>query len=307
MDKKVQNKVVMVNSFKGGTGKTSVALSYCVYSWREELYENIYFIDIDRLGTSMSYALFRGKEQEQKGKAPCYFDEYAKKGISGVCNPIPLEEGDCNNGFYAVLLNPVAKRRQDYEIHGRLRYHERMSQSLIENDLLDLLEKCLKMAKSSLFVVDCSPGLSEMELYLMSKFYEMGETENLEVEEVYVTTFDSSQIKKTINCLNDNADLLKREKRKVSIVLNDLHNCQMLAADDIDFIFDWKATANKILEDLTDKEKTKVRYKQFEIEQMKCNMIKNEQHLINNTGAYVLQQEYREEFISINRVEKNEE
>lgn len=309
MNKKVHNKIVMVNSFKGGTGKTSVALSYCVYNWREEPYDSIYFIDIDRLGTSMSYALFQGKEQEQKGEAPCYFDEYPRKSFEEVCNPIPLTEGDSDKGFYAVLLNPVANRRQDYEVHGRLRYHEETSQSLFEHHLLDFLRKCLKSAESSLFVVDCSPGLSEMEQYLMKEFYEMRETGNLEVEEVYVTTFDSSQIRKTIDCLNDHADLLRKEKREVSIVLNDLHNCQKLADEDKDkdFIFDWRNTANEMLKELTDHEHVKIRYKQFEKRQMKTSVIKNERHLINNTAAYVLQQEYREEFISIDRVEKNEE
>ena len=54
-----KNKLIMVNSFKGGTGKTSVALSHCIYNWKMgvkedgENYRDIYFVDIDRLGTSL--------------------------------------------------------------------------------------------------------------------------------------------------------------------------------------------------------------------------------------------------------------
>lgn len=34
MSDKKKNKIIMVNSFKGGTGKTSVALAQCVHNWR---------------------------------------------------------------------------------------------------------------------------------------------------------------------------------------------------------------------------------------------------------------------------------
>ena len=47
MGKSTENKIIMVNSFKGGTGKTSVALANCVHNCTQNgFYKNIYFIDI---------------------------------------------------------------------------------------------------------------------------------------------------------------------------------------------------------------------------------------------------------------------
>lgn len=295
MEREVQNKIVMVNSFKGGTGKTSVALSYCVYNWNQGDYKNIYFVDVDRLGTSMSYALFPGEKQ------PCYFEEYSKKGFDGVCNEIELSEDSTDKNLYAVLLNPVANRRQDYDVHGRMRQHESISQGVFEKNLLEFIDKCLDCAESSLFVVDCSPGLSEMEQHLLNQFY--NRVHKLEVEEIYVTTFDSSQIKKTVECLNDHTSVLHRDKRNISIVLNDLHNCQKIAGEIDGFLFDWKSIAKEMLENLKDIEAVKIRFKKFESKQLTASIIKNERHLINNTDAYVLDHEYREEYISRDRMD----
>ena len=64
MSDKKKNKIIMVNSFKGGTGKTSVALAQCVHNWRtKNTYDNIYFLDIDRLGTSLAYILLPESEK----------------------------------------------------------------------------------------------------------------------------------------------------------------------------------------------------------------------------------------------------
>lgn len=51
MSKGKEFKIIMVNSFKGGTGKTTVALSHCIHEWKrgqnrqnqnEIYYDNIY-------------------------------------------------------------------------------------------------------------------------------------------------------------------------------------------------------------------------------------------------------------------------
>ena len=44
MGKNTDNKIIMVNSFKGGTGKTSVALANCVHNCTQnKFYKNIFF------------------------------------------------------------------------------------------------------------------------------------------------------------------------------------------------------------------------------------------------------------------------
>ncbi len=310
MSKKVHNKVIMVNSFKGGTGKTSVALSHCVHNREMSLqgkedYSRVFFIDIDRLGTSMSYALF------PEGKKPHYFDEYSAANYENVCNPVELSEEKEDCMFYAVLLNPVANLRQDYLVHGRLRQHMESGGAIFEDDLIDFMKKCISDGENNLFVVDCSPGLAVVERRLLSSFYELRKKKKVSVEEIYVTTFDSSQIRKTLDCLNADADVLHKAERDVSIVLNDLHNCRGIAKDNADFLFNWKKTAWYILDNLKDKgeegeegeikNSLKIRYKQYEEKQLRASIIDNKAYLMNDTSLYALQQEYREEYVSLNR------
>lgn len=288
----------MVNSFKGGTGKTSVALANCVHNCMQgKDYENIFFIDIDRFGTSMSYALF------QDGESPHYFDEYAESCYEKICNPITvdLEKGKV---FYAVLLNPVANRRQDYHVRGRFWEHTDIGNTIFYNDLISFFKKCMSREVGNLFVVDCSPGLTELERQLLDAFYRMRQIEMVsEIEELYVTTFDASQIQKTIDSLNDNSAILQRGNRNVSIVLNDLHNWEEISVGYKGGSFDWRKNALEILKKLEDKDQMKIRYKKFEKEQVNACMIDNRKKLIGNIYAFVLPQEYREEFYTKKKIE----
>ena len=298
----------MVNSFKGGTGKTSVALAQCVHNWKTsslgegDKYRNIYFIDIDRLGTSLAYSLFSGKGKNNIH----FFDEYPEKSFDEICNEVVQSETENECGLYAVLLNPVAKRKQDYDVHGRMQQHEKTGNSIFIDNLLSFIKNCMDQRESTLFVIDCSPGLPDLERSLLTGFYSLWEKYKLAVEEIYVTTFDASQIYKTIDCLNDNFDYLYRKGREVSIVLNDLHNCEGISSDSNgdSLLFDWKETAKQILEKLDDKQDVKIRFKQYESGQLRSCMIKNERHLVNNMDAYVLQSEYRKNYISMEKMEE---
>ena len=57
-----KNQIVMINSFKGGAGKTTAALCRCVTEYKEKRNCNIYYIDMDVLGTGVSY-IFDLKDQ----------------------------------------------------------------------------------------------------------------------------------------------------------------------------------------------------------------------------------------------------
>ncbi len=308
MSKKQKFKIIMVNSFKGGTGKSSLALSHCIHEWKrieesksadpadgEIYYPNIYFVDIDRLGTSMSYYLFPEEDKL------CYFEEYGKNNVEEVCNEVRLSS-DSKGKLYAVLLNPVANRKQDYNIHGRMQQHEKNSNTIFADKILDFLEKCMDMGENSLFVIDCSPGLSGMERRLLEKFYDLRKKYDLSVEELYVTTFENGQIRKTIDCLNDCADEMYREEREVSIVLNDIQNCIKIAKKkDSGLHISWEGVAEDILGQMSDKEHVKIRYKEYSEKQMKGGIVNNVKNLDNNTDAYVLLKEYREDYISEDR------
>ncbi len=314
MCKKKKNfKIIMVNSFKGGTGKTSVALSHCIYEWKrgqerlkgeeEVYYDNVFFVDIDRLGTSMSYYLF-----PEGNKQPVYFETYKKKEAAHICNKIEFREDNGQSGLYAVLLNPVANRRQDYSVHRRMQQHGRIYDTMFSEDILKFIKECMEMGKNSLFVIDCSPGLSEMECQLLGKFYglkeDYREKYDLSVEEVYVTTFEDGQIQKTIECLNENRDLVYRENREVSIVLNDMQNCIGAAKEDSGFHVEWEMVARGLLKRLKNQDSVKIRYRQYQVKQMKAGIVGNVQNLDNTADAYMLLKEYREDYISKDRMEQ---
>lgn len=313
MSKMENFKIIMVNSFKGGTGKTSVALSHCIYEWKrsqerlrdnETYYDSIYFVDIDCLGTSMSYYLF----PKEKEESPVYFEEYKRTKAVDICNKVELFHENDNCNLYAVLLNPVANRRQDYCIHGRMHQHGRIYNTIFLRDILAFIEECMEMGKNSLFVIDCSPGLSEMEFSLLGEFYMLKEKYKgkylLLVEELYVTTFENGQVQKTVDSLNDNRDLMYREGREVSIVLNDIQNCIELTKGDGVFRVDWENVAQTILDGLLDKDSVKIRYRKYQARQMKAGLVGNAWNLNDTTDAYMLLKEYREDYISKDGMDK---
>lgn len=330
MSKKANFKIIMVNSFKGGTGKSSLALAHCLYEWkrneeREErgediYYSRIFYVDIDRLGTSMSYYLFPDGEKKPK---PCYFDRYQKEGIRAVCNEVVLlhdkkgssggdsvssyddteAERKSKSALYAVLLNPIANRRQDYHIQGRLMQHEKIANVMFVDELERFFIECMETKENCLFVIDCSPGLSELERNLLQKFYDLQNDRALCVEEIYVTTFENGQIRKTIDCLNDCADTMYRENRELSIVLNDIQNC-MGAAQEAqksgeEFNIQWEKVAKDILDNLSEKRNVKIRYKKYNVEQMRAGIVNNVINLDNNIDAFMLDKEYRDDYITI--------
>lgn len=312
MSKRKNVKIIMVNSFKGGTGKTSVALSHCIYEWKrgqerlngeDVFYDNVFFVDIDRLGTSMSYYLF-----PEKNRRPVYFEEYKKKRAEHICNRIKFRKDNDRSELYAVLLNPVANRRQDYSVHGRMQQHGRIYDTMFLEDILEFIKECMEMGKNSLFVIDCSPGLSEMECRLLSEFYNLKEKckekHDLSVEELYVTTFEDGQIQKTIECLNENGDLMYRENREISIVLNDMQNCIGAVKEDPKFHVEWEAVARELLERLKNQDSVKIRYREYQAKQMKAGIVGHVQNLDNTSDAYMLLKEYREDYISKDRMEQ---
>ncbi|MCI8464398.1 MAG: hypothetical protein HFI63_00835 [Lachnospiraceae bacterium] len=313
MSKKEHFKILMVNSFKGGTGKTSVALSHCLYEWRrgqerlneEEIYyDNIFFVDIDRLGTSMSYYLF-----PEETNRPIYFEEYEKKKIEDICNEVKFSGSNNQSRLYAVLLNPVANRKQDYSAHSRMQQHGRIYHTMFLNDFLSFIKECIKMGGNDLFVIDCSPGLSEMECRLLGEFYKLREeykgNVHFSVEELYVTTFENGQIQKTVECLNEDLDLMYRENREVGIVLNDMQNCIGVEKGESDFHVEWEAVAQKILEKLENPTPVKIRYRKYQVKQMKAGIVGNVRDLNDKRvrDAYMLLKEYREDYISKDRMD----
>ena len=64
------NRIVMINSFKGGAGKTTAALCRCVSEYYESTNHNIYYVDMDILGTGVDYVLSLEKQKIYYMKQP---------------------------------------------------------------------------------------------------------------------------------------------------------------------------------------------------------------------------------------------
>ena len=92
--------------------------------------------------------------------------------------------------------------------------------------------------------------------------------------------------------------VLKRGERNASIILNDLHNWEAISRDYDEHKFNWKRDAKDILNKLEDKNSMKIRYKEFVPDQINASMIGYQKKLIDNSDAFVLPQEYREEYYS---------
>lgn len=288
MDKK--NKIIMINSFKGGAGKTSLALSYCIHNLREneKIYDNIFYIDIDILGTGVVYTLFEDNRQIN------YFNKWDEEPTSLVDKVnIVLEENE--SSFYAVLLDPVNRQTASYYGENKLRSNQQVLEEIFKEYIYEFLKENMKKSCSNLFVFDCSPGLSNVELALLNVFNEMVANNKYQVkmEEIYVTTFDASHIYKTIDCLNEYLHILHRDNRRVTIILNDIYNCKMLGSQaqehrissENEFYFD----INEVVEFLKKKLHLPfytIRYNKFNEKILVSNMIKNERKLINDPDMY---------------------
>lgn len=289
----MKNKIIMINSFKGGAGKTSVALSYCMhnYNFNEDNYDNIFFIDIDILGTSLSYILFEDNRQLN------YLSDYdEKKGVESAVNLVLQNE---QVSFYAAILNPVSRQKNDYYGKNRLRDNREVMESIFQKRICEYINKMIATNKSNLFVIDCSPGFSNLELTLLSEFYGLAGKHNGTIEEVYVTTFDASHIRKTIDSLNGYLDFLHRDHRKVRVVLNDVNNCKGLSTTASnegieagnDFVLKIEDVAEYIRENLESQDYL-ISYKEYSELILRSNIIKNEKKLINNIGGYVFPPSY---------------
>lgn len=58
----MRNKILFVNSFKGGAGKTTLSLMHCISNLFDgNDFDNVIYMDLDRLGTATSYLFEDGK------------------------------------------------------------------------------------------------------------------------------------------------------------------------------------------------------------------------------------------------------
>lgn len=214
-EKRKKNQIIFVNSFKGGAGKTTLALTHCINDlFHEHKFDNVIYIDLDILGTATSYLFDKDKLPPEK----CFNN-------TGEEMKITLEYDNESRDLYAIYLSPDMKTRFAY---GGLDYvnHQELAQQRLQDDILSYVRKVVENRGGNLIVFDCAPGFSGMEQKLLNACYDLKLNKCTDVKEEYVTTLDAGHIEKCIRCIKDSWETLRipPEFRQVRMTLNDMQN-----------------------------------------------------------------------------------
>lgn len=237
MAEKNQNEIIVVNSFKGGAGKTTLALTHCIDDlFHGRKYENVIYMDLDILGTATS-SLF------DKDKLPLEKSFHH----TGKAVEVPLTYEGENKSLHVVYLSSELKAQSTY---GGLYYinHQELAQKRLLDDIVSYVKDIVERRKGNLIVFDCAPGFSRMEQELLKACYSMKLAQKAEVREEYVATLDSAHIEKCIGCIRDswNTLLPHPEFRKVRLTLNDIQNFYQHVSNDA------KADADQTLREMAE-------------------------------------------------------
>ncbi len=233
-------KIIFVNSYKGGAGKTTLSLMHCITNlFREkEKYDNVIYMDLDILGTATSY-LF---DEEKLPKKLCFNN-------TGKTVEIDLSLDKETAVLHVAYLDPGFKNKnfsgEEYFIH-----HKELDEVLLKFKVSEFISSTLSQTSTSLLVIDCAPGFSELEQELLLECYENKIKWKIEIEENYVTTLDAAHIKKSISCIKSSAESFEvnPSMRNIHIVLNDIQNYSKWMKDERneDTMQMWQDIAAKI-------------------------------------------------------------
>lgn len=210
-----QSEIVFVNSFKGGAGKTTLALTHCINDlFHEQKFDNVIYIDLDILGTATSYLFDKDKLPVEK----CF--NQTKKAVE-----VSLTYEGESKSFYVIYLSPELKTRSVYRGANYIN-HQDIAQQLLRDDIVEFVQDKVEKQGGNLIVFDCAPGFSKMEQELLKKCYDMKLDRKVDVREEYVTTLDSGHIEKCIQCLVDSwkSYPIRPEFRNIRLTLNDIQN-----------------------------------------------------------------------------------
>lgn len=210
-----QNEIVFVNSFKGGAGKTTLALTHCIDDlFHEHRFENVIYIDLDILGTATSYLFDKDKLLSEK----CFNN--TQKAVEVTLT----YEGE-SRVLYVAYLSPELKARSVYGGQNFVN-HQDIAQQRLRDDILAYVRGIVEKRKGNLIVFDCAPGFSKMEQELLKECYDMKFERKIEVREEYVTTLDFGHIEKCIQCVRNSWEVFRTPPkfRNIRMTLNDMQN-----------------------------------------------------------------------------------
>lgn len=282
-DKK--NRIVMINSFKGGAGKTTVSLCRCVHEYKEKHYHNIYYVDLDILGTGVNYVL---SLEEQGG----YYND--ADGVNNQNFSQKVQRVLDGASFYAAPLNPISRIKQSYGGQDRLRSHPDVERGFFGQNVKQLVNLILEGSHkwNNLIVLDCAPGISYVEESILDDLYDLEKDDRKDVcvEEIYVTTPDSSHIQKTVDSLNGWKAYLRQHNRTITVLINDLFDCEGMhkrceEESNPSFHFIRDEIIDKVQRDL-EIPAVKILYKEYSEDLLKGSIIQNEIKLVNRMDIF---------------------
>lgn len=281
------NRIVMINSFKGGAGKTTAALCRCVTEYRERRYSNVYYVDMDILGTGMEYTL-----SVSQGEGRKYYNDIEESTYKLSQKVQLIQQDENGNRFYVALLNPLSRIRRSYGGQDRLRSHPDVEGGVFRDKVLTLIRQVLKCSENSLIVLDCAPGVSYVEQRILDELYkiEKDKKQKVTVEEIYVTTPDASHIRKTVDNLNEYSAYLQQHNRTVTVLLNDVFNCEGMARrveneSEPNFIFRREDVISHV-KSMIKVHSFKILYKEYSEDLLRGSIIRNEAKLANRFDDY---------------------
>lgn len=208
-----QKKIIFVNSFKGGTGKTTLSLSHCVDAlFHTKEYENVIYLDLDVLGTATEYLFEEGKLPSEES-----FDKTSK------LKKIKLKSGSEVGILYVGYLSPEMKNSSMYG-EACFIHHQGIAEEIFIKRVLDFIEEQMNKDMDSLIVLDCAPGFAETEQKILDSCYRKASKMGVKIDEEYLVTLDSAHVKKCIQCLKDNMMTIETTNRSICMVVNDVQN-----------------------------------------------------------------------------------
>lgn len=240
MDKE-KCKIYFINSVKGGSGKTTVALSLA-FTYMNDLDEKykayksgnkheevskpqVCYIDLDMLGTGVKHIIYGDTTEDLK-----YFND-TKVGAKTFgdfrtyINKIERLESEFT--IDCILLNSDGKKKKSF-IKGN--YNNYISMNVFLERAKNLLSALIEEKIYDVIVIDSSPSYDSFsrELYYflsnLSKDVINENNYSVSVYNLFISTFENSHVLTNISCL---ADLIKSsdvEAENVKLVLNDTTN-----------------------------------------------------------------------------------
>lgn len=213
-------RILFVNSFKGGAGKTTLSLMHCISGlfqaegYHKSNYRNVIYLDLDVMGTGTCY-LFDEKRVDRE-------HSFA---VTGKPVGIPLVWDRQEKKLQVAYLDPSFKNQAAFG-DSYFVNHQSLMLEEIKHKVLGFIRRQFQEQPQTMLVIDCAPGYSELEQRIMEACYSLAMEKDIALEEYYVSTLDTAHIRKCIQCVKDiktSIGMLSKY-RQVSIVLNDVQN-----------------------------------------------------------------------------------